>query len=152
MFLVLLRVDRVTKNLVMQNMQVGDAYPSQDSFFAIRYTLNTGVSFSMFEGQTEMLIVLHIILIILVTAACVFTYIKMKHPVLQTALCWIVAGGAGNLMDRVSYGHVIDFISVGSFPVWNFADMCVVGGCILIAIFLLKLHPKQEPEEIPADE
>jgi len=149
MFLVLLRVDRVTKNLVMQNMQVGDAYPSQDSFFAIRYTLNTGVSFSMLEGQTEMLIVLQIILIAVVTAACVFTYIKMRHPVLQTSLCWIVAGGAGNLIDRVSFGHVIDFISVGSFPVWNFADMCVVGGCILIAIYLLWLYPKRNGEEIP---
>ena len=152
MFLVLLYVDRLTKNLVMQNMQVGDAYPTQDSFFAIRYTLNTGVSFSMLEGRTEMLIVLQIILITVVTAACIFTYIRMRHPVLQTSLCWIIAGGAGNLVDRVTFGHVVDFISVGTFPVWNFADMCVVGGCILIAIYLLRLHPKNEAEEITGDE
>jgi len=144
MFVVLLYVDRLTKNLVTQNMQVGDAYPSQDSFFAIRYTQNTGVSFSILEGHTEVLIVLQIVLIIMITAAFVFTYIKFRHPVLQTSLCWIVAGGAGNLIDRATYGYVIDFISVGSFPVWNFADMCVVGGCILIGIYLLKLHPKKD--------
>jgi len=146
MFLVLLRVDRVTKHLVMQNMEVGEAIPSQDSFFAIRYTLNTGVSFSMLEGHTEVLIVIQIILIAVVTAACVITYIKLRHPLLQTGLTWIITGGAGNLMDRVAFGYVIDFISVGTIPVWNFADMCVVGGCILLAIYILKLHPKRSME------
>ena len=144
MFLALLYVDRLTKNLVMQNMEVGEAIPSQDAFFAIRYTLNTGVSFSMLEGHTELLIVTQIILLTAITAAFVITYIKLRHPLLQTALCWIAAGGAGNLIDRATYSYVIDFISVGTFPVWNFADMCVVGGCILIAIYILKIHPKNE--------
>ena len=144
MFAVLLWFDRFTKNLVMTNMQVGDAIPSAESFFSIRYTLNTGVSFSMLEGHTELLIVIQIVLIVVVTVACVFTYVKLRHPVLQTGLCWIVSGGAGNLVDRVTYGHVVDFISVGTFPVWNFADMCVVGGCILIAIYILRVHSKHE--------
>ena len=142
MFLVLFLFDRLTKYVVMTNMQVGEALPSADSFFAIRYTLNTGVSFSMLEGRTEALIAIQLVLIVVVTAALVVTYIRVRHPVLQTSLTWIVAGGAGNLYDRVMYGHVIDFISVGNFPVWNFADMCVVGGCLLIAVYLLLLHPK----------
>jgi len=147
MLLVLLYVDRLTKDLVMRNMEIGEAIPSQDSFFAIRYTINTGVSFSMLEGHTELLIAIQIVLLVVVTAAWIFTYTKMRHPVLQTALCWIACGGAGNLIDRVSFGHVIDFISVGTFPVWNFADMCVVGGCILIGIYILKLHPKHKAED-----
>jgi len=141
-FLGLLLVDRLTKNLVMMNMQVGDAIPSQDSFFSIRYTLNTGVSFSLLEGHTEALIAIQIVLIVVVTGAWIFTYVKLRHPVLQTALCWIACGGAGNLIDRISWGYVVDFISVGTFPVWNFADMCIVGGCILIGIYILWLHPK----------
>jgi len=124
-------------------MEVGEAIPSQDAFFAIRYTLNTGVSFSMFEGHTTALIVMQSILLVVVVAAFVVTYIKIRHPLLMTGLCWIISGGAGNLIDRSLYGYVIDFISVGTFPVWNFADMCVVGGCILLAIYILFIHHKR---------
>jgi len=142
MFAVLLWVDRLLKNLVMTNMEIGDAIPSQDAFFAIRYVINTGVSFSLFSGHVEVLIVLQSALFIAVMVACVITYRKLRHPVLQTGLVWIVAGGAGNLIDRIMYGHVIDFISVGTFPVWNFADMCIIGGCILLGIYILFLHDK----------
>ena len=139
----LLWFDRFTKNLVMTYMQPGDAIPAQDAFAAIRYTVNTGVSFSLFSGHPETLIVLQSILFIAVAVACVVTYRKLRHPVLQTGLVWIVTGGAGNLIDRVIYGHVVDFISVGSFPIWNFADMCIVGGCILLGIFVFFIYGRR---------
>ena len=140
MFAVLLWFDRFLKNLVMANMQLGEAIPSQDAFVAIRYTINTGVSFSLFSGHTEQLIVMQCILFVAVAVACVYTYIRLRHPLLQTGLTWIVSGGAGNLIDRTSYGYVVDFISVGTFPVWNFADMCIVGGCILLGIYILRFY------------
>jgi len=149
LFAFLLWFDRFTKNLVMTHMNIGDAIPSADAFVAIRYTINTGVSFSMFEGHTGALIAVQSVLLVIVTAACVITYIKLRHPALQTGLCWIACGGAGNLIDRAVYGYVVDFISVGTFPVWNFADMCVVGGCILLGIYLLFLHTKRENAVLP---
>ena len=100
----------------------------------------------MFEGHTGALIAVQSVLLIVCAAAFIITYIRLRHPALNTGLIWIVAGGAGNLIDRSLYGYVVDFISVGSFPVWNFADMCVVGGCILLAIYLLFLHPKKHDE------
>jgi len=142
-FAVLIWFDRFTKDLVITHMNVGDAIPSQDAFAAIRYTINTGVSFSMFEGHIGGLIAIQGILFVVVAAAFIITYAKVRHPVLQTGLIWICAGGAGNLIDRVIHGYVVDFISVGTFPIWNFADMCVVGGCILLGIFLLILNPKR---------
>ena len=149
LFAVLLWFDRFTKNLVMTHMQLGEALPSQDAFAAIRYTINTGVSFSLFSGHPEVLIVLQSILFIAVAIAFAVTYRRLRHPMLQTGLIWIVSGGAGNLIDRAMYGHVIDFISVGSFPVWNFADMCIVGGCILLGIYILFLYgrKKEDPPE-----
>ena len=144
MFAAFLWLDRFLKNLVMANMQIGEAIPSQDSFFSIRYVVNTGGSFSLFSGHPEVLIVLQSILFVCVTIACVITYNRLRHPVLQTGLVWIVAGGAGNLIDRIMYGHVIDYISVGTFPVWNFADMCIVGGCILLGIYILFLHGREK--------
>ena len=150
MFAVLLWFDRFLKNLIMANMRLGDAIPSQDSFVAIRYTINTGVSFGLLSGHTEVLIVLQIILFVAVSIACVVTYIKLRNPVLQTGLAWIVSGGAGNIIDRITYGHVVDFISVGTFPVWNFADMCIVGGCILFGIYIIK-HPGRYKDETEAE-
>ncbi|MCL1896350.1 MAG: signal peptidase II [Clostridiales bacterium] len=150
MFAVLLWFDRFTKNLVMAHMEVGDAIPSQDAFFSIRYTVNTGVSFSLFAGHPEVLMVLQSILFVGVAAACFITYKRLRHPLLQTGLCWIVAGGLGNLIDRVMFRHVVDFISVGDFPIWNFADMCIVGGCILLGIYVLWFYGKK-PQEPGAD-
>ncbi len=113
--------------------------------------INTGVSFSLFEGYPEVLIVVQSILFVLVAGACVVTYLRLRHPVLQTGLTWIVAGGAGNLIDRILYGYVIDYISVGTFPIWNFADMCIVGGCILLGIYILVIYGKK-PDQSSLDE
>jgi len=144
MFGILVWADRFFKDLVVSNMQLGEAIPSQDAFVAIRYTINTGVSFSLFSGHPETLIVLQSVLFVAVAIACIMTYRKLRHPVLQTGLTWVVSGGMGNLIDRISYGYVIDYISVGSFPVWNFADMCIVGGCILLGVYILKIYGKQQ--------
>lgn len=142
-FAVLLLLDRFLKNYVAANMQIGDAIPSKEAFVSIRYTINTGVSFSLFSGFPDILIIVQGVLFIAVTAAFIVTYRRLWHPVLQTGLVWIISGGAGNLIDRIMNGYVIDYISVGSFPVWNLADMCIVGGCILIGIYLLVLHDKR---------
>lgn len=134
----------------MTYMKIGEAIPSADSFVAIRYTINTGVSFSLFAGHTDALIIVQSVLFAALIVACLLSYFRQWHIMLDTGLSWIVAGGAGNLIDRVKYGYVVDFISVGKFPIWNFADMCVVGGCILLGIYLLGIHPKRE-SAIPTD-
>ena len=146
MFAVLLWFDRFTKGLVAARMQIGDAIPSKDAFFSIHYTVNTGVSFSLFTGHPEILMALQSVLFAVVAAACFITYRRLRHPLLQTGLCWIVAGGLGNLIDRIMFRYVIDFISVGNFPIWNFADMCIVGGCILLGVYVLWFYGKR-----PAD-
>ena len=148
MFAVLLWFDRFTKNLVITNMNIGESIPPDGAFFSIHYTINTGVSFSMLEGQMEVLIIIQAVLFAVVTAACIITFIKLRHPMLQTSLVWIIAGGLGNLIDRILFGYVVDFISVGTFPIWNFADMCIVGGCILLVIYLLFLYPKRQKEAL----
>ncbi len=58
---------------------------------------------------------------------------------LKLALGLQLGGALGNLIDRLQFGHVIDFISVGSFPVWNVADSAItVGTCILLLGVYLK--------------
>ncbi|MDR3304563.1 MAG: signal peptidase II [Clostridiales Family XIII bacterium] len=139
--------DRVFKDLVSGHMQLGEAIPAADAFFSIRYVINDGVSFSMLRGNTTLLIVLQSALFIITAAILIRTYLKIRHPVLQTGLTWIVAGGAGNLTDRIRFGYVIDYISVGRFPIWNFADMCIIGGCILLGVYVFFLYGKKPRED-----
>jgi signal peptidase II len=142
MFFAFVWLDHFLKNLVSSRMQIGEAWPSQDAFVSIRYTINEGVSFSLFSGHTTALIVLQSALFIAVAAALFAAYRRGMHAAFLTGLCWIVSGGAGNLIDRIHLHYVVDFISVGRFPVWNFADMCIVGGCILVGVYMLFFYDK----------
>jgi signal peptidase II len=163
MFAALVWIDRLLKKFVSGHMQIGEAIPSQDAFFSIRYTINDGVSFSMFSaGNPNVLIALQSVLFVVVAVVWVVVYREgMKrfeiksHPMLLIGLTWIVAGGAGNLIDRILYRYVIDFISVGTFPIWNFADMCIVGGCVLVGVRVLFLSGRPDAsaagEEAAAD-
>ncbi|MDR0874642.1 MAG: signal peptidase II [Clostridiales Family XIII bacterium] len=153
MFAAFLWLDRFFKNLVVNHLALGEAWPSGGGFARILYTQNTGVSFSLLAGHPEILIALQSILFVVVAIAFVLTYRRLRHPLLQTALCWIACGGLGNLIDRIRFGYVIDFISVGTFPIWNFADMCIVGGCILLGIYILFVHGNSAKEkEVAGDD
>jgi signal peptidase II len=75
-----------------------------------------------------------------------------RHPILTTSLILIISGGFGNLIDRVFRdGKVIDYIDARfiDFPVFNFADICVVIGAILLAVYIIFLdRPKKNDDGI----
>jgi signal peptidase II len=129
--------DQFSKHLIRAKMTLGQAIPSQDSFVSIRYTQNDGVAFSMLEGHRSALIVLQLCLVIAILIVMFFLCRKNAKPLLVTAFSLMLGGGIGNLVDRIIFGKVTDFFSVGSFPVFNIADTCLTTGCILMLIFML---------------
>ncbi|MCL2493601.1 MAG: signal peptidase II [Clostridiales bacterium] len=143
-------VDQFLKYLVQTRLALGEAWPSADRFARILHVQNDGVAFSLFAGNPQALIALQSVLFIAIAVLAVFAYRRRFSPAIVTGLTWIVAGGAGNLVDRIRYGYVVDFIAVGNFPVWNFADMCVVGGCILIGISVLFFWDRDRPPRAEA--
>lgn len=111
-------LDQVTKYL-FQNKEYDLL-----SFFSIKYAENTGSAFSLFQGYN-----LIFILASLIALGLVIYYFR-KYPV---GFSLIIAGITGNLIDRLFFGFVRDFISVGFWPIFNVADACnVVGVCILL--------------------
>ena len=129
-------LDRFVKTAVTGSMAVGDSIPVAGDFFHITYVQNTGAAFSMLEGHTTLLIVVPAIIILF---AIIFICAKQKQykPVFMWALALMCGGGLGNLTDRAAYGYVIDMFDFGFFPVFNVADICVVVGCGLLAIYLI---------------
>lgn len=144
---ILIAVDRITKNWAAQALASGDIAVI-DKVLYFRYTENTGVAFSMFSDNRWVLV--GITSVMLIVALAFFLSGKIKDKLELFALSLIIAGGVGNLIDRLSLGYVIDFIDVRiiNFAIFNVADMCITIGAILVCIeaFAAEKREKREQE------
>ena len=147
--LVLVGADQLTKYLVLTHLADGSKMTVLPDLLQFRFAANTGAAFSLFNGKTWLLSV--------VTAAILFgaAFVLVRglrntgtenrirsSRAEQWALILIIAGGLGNLIDRIFRGYVVDFIEVlfMKFAVFNFADCCVtIGAAVLIVSLLIDL-------------
>ncbi len=113
----------------------------------LRYVQNEGAAFSSFSGARWFLVGLVIVMLIGLTIY-VIKY-KYKHPFFMISAVMVMSGGIGNLIDRVRFGYVVDYLDVKlfNFAVFNFADICVVLGAIFLLIFLFFIEPKIVAQE-----
>ena len=126
--------DQLTKYLVRDRMDLGQSIP-EEGFFRLTHTTNTGGAFGLFNNQAFLLAVVAIIGI-----AILVLYLRYMPPgskLLKAGLGLDLGGAVGNLIDRIHFGEVTDFIDVGCWPVFNLADSSIVVGTILIACYLL---------------
>jgi len=122
-------LDRLTKHLVLEGLQLGGSV-SVLPFLSITYVQNTGTAFGLLKDAS----VFFIALAALVSAYMIYAYRRYSGIVL-IAMALLLAGALGNLVDRILYGSVIDFINFHVWPVFNVAD-----SAITIAIVLLLFH------------
>ena len=114
---------------------------SETGFFHFTYVQNTGGVFGLFQGQSFPLSVIAIIGIAVILFLVLFMY--RQFSILNTLLGklsmgLIIGGTVGNLIDRLSFGYVTDFIAISSWPPFNIADSAVVVGAILLAYLLIR--------------
>ena len=117
---------------------------------SLYYHQNYGAAFGILQQQRVLLVtVTGIVLAGLVVAILLR---KVKGHLLLSSLTLIIAGGVGNLIDRVMLGYVVDYIYFEpiNFPIFNFADCCVVVGTGLLAIYLLFIEGREHKERKPA--
>ncbi len=101
---------------------------------------NSGAAFGIFSKSTTFLIIASIFIVLCLIAVDVMMKIKSKTYTIGFAL--IIAGAIGNFIDRIALGYVRDFIMFDfwkSFPIFNFADCCIVIGAVLVCIHFLFL-------------
>ena len=136
---ILVILDQLTKILITTyvNGQVGNDY------IGFQVANNTGLAFGFNDGSNTKNIFLMIFVLFIV-----IRFIKNQIELIDTktaiALSMILAGGIGNLLDRIFRGAVVDFIKIFSFPLFNVADCLVVVGTILLIIFLVIFTRKIE--------
>ncbi len=144
LFLMLLAADQAVKLWVVRHLALYESMPLLPGFLELKYIRNTGGGWSVLSGHTWLLSLL--------TAAIMLVLLLLllrrivRHPLGRTACVLLLAGGCGNLIDRLRLGYVVDMFNFQfiSYPVFNVADIAVVTGMILGAAYYLFLYEKHD--------
>jgi len=126
-------LDQLSKRLIILFIESGSIINIISSLLRFTHTTNTGAGFSLLTGMNLLLIWLGIAII------GGLLYYSTRAPekcLLPIAL--IIGGAVGNLIDRIAYGNVIDFIDLGFWPVFNIADSSITIGSILLVLILIR--------------
>lgn len=149
--LFVLALDQLTKIIVVQRFTLGESLPVLQPFFSLTYVRNEGAAWSILTGHGWFLL----LVALLVTAAVIrfFRHLTEKCPERYFALLLVLAGVAGNSIDRIWRGAVVDFLDFHWYdrfrwPVFNVADIAI---CVGVGLFILStvLRPSKKKEEEP---
>lgn len=125
-----LAVDQVLKLLVVSLMEPGRSVTAIPHLLDITYSTNTGAAFGVLRGSGQLLLLAALVVVGL-TLAWFFLNRHQESAWSFVALGLVTGGALGNIADRVFRGEVVDFIDLGWWPVFNFADVAIVAGVIM---------------------
>ena len=139
--LAVLASDQLSKAWIRSHLAIGESLP-ETGWIRLTYVRNTGSSFGLFQNQFLPLTV------VAVAGAIVLVYLALlgyrRFPFLdkvssQITLGLVLGGTLGNLVDRLRFGYITDFIDFGFWPAFNVADSAIVIGVAAFAYLLLSL-------------
>ncbi len=117
-WLLILLVDQVSKYFAVHNLHPGFRV---NAFFCLSLVRNSGGAFGVLPGRNMLFIVISLVVIALIIALC-------RRETTSLHFVVILAGLSGNLIDRIRYGYVIDFLDFHFWPVFNIADIAICSG------------------------
>jgi len=146
----ILVLDQWTKSLIIQKLLLYQKVEVIQGFFNILHVRNTGGAFGIFGGEKGGLgSILFVVVSLVAIGVIVFLFVRIKEDEKTLALSFslILSGAIGNLIDRLRYGEVIDFLdfylSSTHWPTFNVADSAICIGIGLMALELLKRDHKE---------
>jgi len=151
-------LDQLTKYIIRSNLAIGEIYRPElwiNQFARIVHWQNTGAAFGMFQSLGNVFMILSMV----VSAAIIYYYPQVPRQdwLIRLAMAMLLGGAVGNLIDRLTLGYVVDFISVGKFPVFNVADACISMGVVVLFIGMWlqemekkasETHPEQGDDQV----
>lgn len=146
---IVILIDQWTKNLITHHFELGQTQSLISDFFNLTYVRNTGAAFGMLRDAHPSFRVpffMIVPMIALIVIGYVFYQLPAKDKKLSTAFSLVVGGAIGNLIDRIHYGYVVDFLDfhwkyLYHFPAFNVADSAI---CVGVAILMVDLAFRQE--------
>ena len=142
-FAVLVAIDLLTKQIVFDLLEDTYSYVVLDKIFSLQLARNTGASFSILPGQITFLTVMPIIAIVGIAALLI---VRPNTPTnLRIGAIMIAAGALGNLVDRMAFGYVRDFIDYVfldtffgiDFAIGNVADLFLLMGVVMLIVYII---------------
>lgn len=149
---IILVLDQITKALVRANIPYGTVWMPLDWLRPVLkfvYIHNTGAAFGLFQNGG----LVFGIMAVLVSAFIIYYYpqIPQDEKLMRVALAMQMSGALGNLIDRIRFGYVTDFISVHTFAVFNIADSSITIGVGLLILAMWLAERKEKREQAEAD-
>ncbi len=134
----LVAADQITKLLISSHYELGESTHIIPGLLDFTYVQNRGAAFGMLANQRWVFLLLTTVIII----GVVWLWFRgfVDHITARISAVLIVAGGIGNMIDRLALGYVVDFIDVSplfDFAVFNVADCCVTVGAALMMVYVL---------------
>ena len=154
--LVMLVIDQFTKYLTIEKLDLYESYEIL-SFFNFTYARNYGAAFSFLGDASGWQKYLFTSIAIVVSTYLVYSMKKMKvtHRWMNSAYALVLSGAVGNVIDRLLFGYVIDFLDFDlgfyRWPTFNIADSAIFIGAIMIIIDALLWAEKREKKELTND-
>ena len=135
--IIFLLIDQLSKGLISLHMNLNESF-KLTNFLSITYVHNIGAAFSILQGARWLFIILGIIALNIIYIFFIKDKKLTNFEIIIYAL--MLSGIIGNIIDRVLYGYVIDFIDITlfNFAIFNFADSFIVISVILLVVFKWK--------------
>ena len=140
-FILGMLLDYVTKIWAIDTLKGKADITVIEGFFDFSYLENRGAAFGLFQGRVYLLA--FVTMIIMAVLFVMYQKTKKKTKLLTISTALILTGAIGNLIDRLRYGFVVDFISwhwknTYYFPTFNVADICITVGTGLLILYIIK--------------
>ncbi|MCD8038122.1 MAG: signal peptidase II [Lachnospiraceae bacterium] len=145
---ILVAADQITKYFAILNLKGQSPYTIIDGVFELHYLENRGAAFGMLQEQKFFFIFIAAVILSVIVYVLFKTPYQKMYIKLHITLVFIAGGAIGNLVDRVRYDYVVDFLyfSLIDFPVFNVADIYVTLAAFCLVILLLFVYKESDLE------
>jgi signal peptidase II len=148
---IVLAFDQFTKWYIRQTVSLYESIAVIDSLFHITHVRNSGGAFSLFAGSSDAVRLPFFLLVSVIAVAVLLFFVRRVRPeqrLLLFALGLILGGALGNLVDRIVYGQVTDFLDFHwhgyYWPAFNVADSCITTGMLILLFYSLLVHDEAD--------
>lgn len=151
--ILLTAADQYLKYLAVLRLKDQSPYVLIDGILELHYLENKGAAFGMLENKRTLFIFMSVVMLTVIFYVLFKLPRQKKYRIWQVFLCLICAGAAGNMIDRIRYDYVVDYIyfKIIDFPVFNLADILITIGTVLFFIVVLFFVKEEELQFLRLD-
>lgn len=144
--LLFIALDQFTKHLAILHLKEKESVPLLQGVLELHYLENKGAAFGMLQGQKAFILFVGVVFLAVVLFCLIKLPDKKKFDPLYYIVATMTAGGIGNMIDRIRFDYVVDFIyfSLIDFPIFNVADICVTLSVIALIVVVMFVYKEDD--------